>query len=188
MSNHDILHQTGTRIIELDIEGMTCASCVARVERKLGKLDGVEASVNLPLESAQVTVPDNVTDQQIVDTVNATGYKAWIRESRPSPSSTDRAPDRETRTDGRAGDDGAPEHDHSAGDSAHERAQGDMRQHASKLGPRRQGSLAELARLGGRWEVRASMQSMCPGASGLSTARPATTCTTDQQRPNYVQD
>ncbi|BAS15284.1 copper-exporting P-type ATPase A [Arthrobacter sp. Hiyo8] len=48
MSNHDILHQTGTRIIELDIEGMTCASCVARVERKLGKLDGVEASVNLP--------------------------------------------------------------------------------------------------------------------------------------------
>ncbi|MGY4542639.1 cation transport ATPase [Arthrobacter sp. UYNi723] len=47
---------TRTRIIELDIEGMTCASRVARVERKLGKLDGVEASVNLPLESAQVTV------------------------------------------------------------------------------------------------------------------------------------
>jgi len=54
VSNHEILHQTGTRIIELDIEGMTCASCVARVERKLGKLDGVEASVNLPLESAHV--------------------------------------------------------------------------------------------------------------------------------------
>ncbi|GAA4052046.1 heavy metal translocating P-type ATPase [Arthrobacter methylotrophus] len=85
MNNQDILHQSGTRIIELDIEGMTCASCVARVERKLGKLDGVEASVNLPLESAQVKVPADVTDQQIVDTVNATGYKARIHESRPNP-------------------------------------------------------------------------------------------------------
>ncbi|MET3172765.1 UNVERIFIED_ORG: Cu+-exporting ATPase [Arthrobacter sp. UYCu721] len=70
---------TGTRIIELDIEGMTCASCVARVERKLGKLDGVEASVNLPLESAQVTVPDSITDQQIIDTVTATGYSARLK-------------------------------------------------------------------------------------------------------------
>ncbi|MHC6222908.1 heavy metal translocating P-type ATPase [Arthrobacter sp. MMS24-S77] len=120
MSNQDILRQPGTRIIELDIEGMTCASCVARVERKLGKLDGVEASVNLPLESAQVTVPANVTDQQIVDTVNATGYKAWIRESGPTPTHAH----------------SQPEHAHSdgAGDSAHELAQGDMRQHASKRG------------------------------------------------------
>ncbi|WP_427008296.1 heavy metal translocating P-type ATPase [Pseudarthrobacter sp. H2] len=58
---------------------MTCASCVARVERKLGKLDGVQASVNLPLESAQVTVPDTVTDQQIIDTVTATGYTARLK-------------------------------------------------------------------------------------------------------------
>ncbi|WP_115789078.1 heavy metal translocating P-type ATPase [Arthrobacter silvisoli] len=58
---------------------MTCASCVARVERKLGKLEGVEASVNLPLESASVTVPAGITDQQIVDTVNATGYKAYLK-------------------------------------------------------------------------------------------------------------
>ncbi|PVZ60890.1 heavy metal translocating P-type ATPase [Arthrobacter sp. H-02-3] len=68
-----------TRVIELDIEGMTCASCVARVERKLGKLDGVHAVVNLPLESAQVTVPDSVTDQQILDTVAATGYSARLK-------------------------------------------------------------------------------------------------------------
>ncbi|MFF2298825.1 heavy metal translocating P-type ATPase [Arthrobacter sp. NPDC058127] len=176
MSNHDILHQTGTRIIELDIEGMTCASCVARVERKLGKLDGVEASVNLPLESAQVKVPDNVTDQQIVDTVNATGYKAWIRESRPSPSIA-HAHDRETdmlgalapsslrralphtgpaiesSTEGSTGGCGAVEHDrsNSAPEHDHSDGAGVMRQRASKLGPRRQGSLAELARLGGRW-------------------------------------
>ena len=72
---------TNTRIIELDIQGMTCASCVSRVERKLGKLDGVQASVNLPLESAQVTVPETVTDQQILDTVTATGYTARIKAS-----------------------------------------------------------------------------------------------------------
>ncbi|QDG87121.1 cation-translocating P-type ATPase [Pseudarthrobacter sp. NIBRBAC000502770] len=58
---------------------MTCASCVARVERKLGKLDGVHAVVNLPLESAQITVPESVTDQQILDTVTATGYSARLK-------------------------------------------------------------------------------------------------------------
>ncbi len=79
MSTEELLHQPLTRVIELDIEGMTCASCVGRVERKLGKLDGVQASVNLPLESAQVTVPEGITDQQIVDTVNATGYKARLK-------------------------------------------------------------------------------------------------------------
>ncbi|WP_139005633.1 heavy metal translocating P-type ATPase [Arthrobacter crystallopoietes] len=70
-----------TRLVELEIEGMTCASCVNRVERKLGKLEGVEASVNLPLESAQVTVPENVSDQQLLDTVKATGYRARIKSS-----------------------------------------------------------------------------------------------------------
>nr|WP_255769352.1 heavy metal translocating P-type ATPase [Pseudarthrobacter sulfonivorans] len=79
MHTEKSLKQAGNRVVELDIEGMTCASCVNRVERKLGKLDGVEASVNLPLESAHVTVPAGITDQQIVDTVNATGYKATLR-------------------------------------------------------------------------------------------------------------
>ncbi|WP_414645520.1 heavy metal translocating P-type ATPase [Arthrobacter sp. LAR12-1-1.1] len=58
---------------------MTCASCVNRVERRLGKLDGVEASVNLPLESARVSVPADITDDQITATVAAAGYKATIR-------------------------------------------------------------------------------------------------------------
>ncbi len=66
------------RVVELSIQGMTCASCVGRVERKLGKLDGVEASVNLPLESAVVRVPASVTDQQLIDTVEATGYGARV--------------------------------------------------------------------------------------------------------------
>lgn len=78
MSTEELLHQTQPRIIDLKIEGMTCASCVGRVERKLGKIEGVQASVNLPLESARVSVPAGVTDQQIVDTVGSAGYKARL--------------------------------------------------------------------------------------------------------------
>jgi Cu+-exporting ATPase len=78
MSTEDLLQQPQPRVINLKIEGMTCASCVGRVERKLGKLDGVEATVNLPLESAQVTVPDGVTDEEIVRTVDSAGYKARV--------------------------------------------------------------------------------------------------------------
>lgn len=88
MSASDILSQTATpgpRMVEIDIEGMTCASCVSRVERKLGKLEGVSASVNLPLESAAVTVPAGISDQQIIDTVNATGYKARLKNP-PAPT------------------------------------------------------------------------------------------------------
>lgn len=79
MSTKELLGQSATRVIELDIEGMTCASCVGRVERKLTKLDGVEASVNLPLESARVTAPEHISDQEIIDTVNKTGYKAHLK-------------------------------------------------------------------------------------------------------------
>ena len=43
--------------IELAVGGMTCASCAARVERKLGKLDGVSATVNYATEKAAVTYP-----------------------------------------------------------------------------------------------------------------------------------
>ncbi|MDO5753066.1 cation-translocating P-type ATPase, partial [Arthrobacter sp.] len=67
---------------------MTCASCVARVERKLGKLDGVSASVNLSLESAVVTVPAGISDAQIIETVKATGYSATLKHdgTRPAPN------------------------------------------------------------------------------------------------------
>lgn len=82
MSSEQLLDRAGSRVIDLDIEGMTCASCVNRVERKLGKLDGVEASVNLPLESARVSVPAGITDDQITATVAAAGYKATVRAPR----------------------------------------------------------------------------------------------------------
>ncbi|MCU1633625.1 MAG: carbonate dehydratase [Micrococcaceae bacterium] len=66
------------RVVELSISGMTCASCVGRVERKLGKLDGVQASVNLLLETAVVRVPASISDQDLIDTVVATGYGAHV--------------------------------------------------------------------------------------------------------------
>ncbi|WP_341392646.1 heavy metal translocating P-type ATPase [Arthrobacter sp. G119Y2] len=78
MSTEDLLQQPQQRVVNLKIEGMTCASCVGRVERKLGKLDGVEATVNLPLESAQVTVPEGMSDEQILQTVDSAGYKAHV--------------------------------------------------------------------------------------------------------------
>ncbi|MCQ1953784.1 cation-translocating P-type ATPase [Arthrobacter sp. zg-Y238] len=80
----DTREQAATRAVELEIQGMTCASCVARVERRLGKIDGVEAAVNLPLESARVTAPAAVTDQEIVDAVNAAGYTARLKTRQPA--------------------------------------------------------------------------------------------------------
>ena len=68
-----------TRIIHVDIQGMTCASCVGRVERKLRKIPGVDPAVNLPLESARVIVPEGVSDEQIVETINNAGYAAHLK-------------------------------------------------------------------------------------------------------------
>jgi Cu+-exporting ATPase len=62
--------------VTLDIEGMTCASCVARVERKLNKLEGVEATVNLATESARVRFdPDRAEYGDLVGAVAAAGYR-----------------------------------------------------------------------------------------------------------------
>ncbi|WP_268891842.1 heavy metal translocating P-type ATPase [Actinomyces sp. zg328] len=67
-----------TREVDLAVSGMTCASCVARVEKKLSKIDGVEASVNLATESAHLTVPDSVTDDELIATVIRAGYSAAL--------------------------------------------------------------------------------------------------------------
>src|SRR3712207_6351776 len=106
MSHQELLQPPGNRVVELDIEGMTCASCVNRVEKKLGKLEGVAASVNLPLESAYVTVPDGITDDQLVDTVNAAGYKARVRPQHTPTldAGTQASPDNTVSSSGDAGD------------------------------------------------------------------------------------
>ena len=78
-----------TRIIHVDIQGMTCASCVGRVERKLRKIPGVDPAVNLPLESARVIVPDGVSDEQIVETINNAGYTAHLKNGPRVGAATD---------------------------------------------------------------------------------------------------
>ena len=65
-----------TQHVDLAITGMTCASCSARIERKLNKLDGVEASVNLATEKATVHFPAELTVGDLVATVEKTGYGA----------------------------------------------------------------------------------------------------------------
>jgi Cu+-exporting ATPase len=63
--------------VRLEIGGMTCASCAARIERKLNKLDGVEATVNYATEEAAVSYdPIRVDAGALVRTVEATGYTA----------------------------------------------------------------------------------------------------------------
>ena len=64
--------------VDLAVGGMTCASCVARVEKKLGKLDGVTASVNLATESAHIVLTREVSDDELVATVARAGYTAAV--------------------------------------------------------------------------------------------------------------
>ncbi|WP_104054629.1 MULTISPECIES: cation-translocating P-type ATPase [unclassified Arthrobacter] len=113
MSTDNLLRQPHPRIIDLKVEGMTCASCVGRVERKLGKIEGVEATVNLPLESARVSVPDGVTDEQILQAVDSAGYKAHL--VRPAGASRASGGTRDTAAhDGGAGHTGAGDRSGSA--------------------------------------------------------------------------
>jgi Cu+-exporting ATPase len=64
--------------IELAIGGMTCASCATRVERRLNRLDGVAASVNLATERASVTYPAGMAPAELVRVVEETGYTARL--------------------------------------------------------------------------------------------------------------
>ena len=64
--------------VELDITGMTCASCAARIEKKLNKLDGVSASVNYATERAKVLHPAATTVDDLIAVVEKTGYGASV--------------------------------------------------------------------------------------------------------------
>ncbi|WP_435849067.1 heavy metal translocating P-type ATPase [Streptomyces lavendulocolor] len=71
--------------VDLSITGMTCASCAARIERKLNKLPGVSASVNFATANARVAYPDETTPQKLIEVVKATGYGASL----PAPPAAD---------------------------------------------------------------------------------------------------
>ena len=90
--------------LTMSVVGMTCASCVGRVERKLGKLDGVSAEVNLATESARITLTAPHSDEELEAVVSAAGYSGTVT-SRSEAASSDGAP----ATGGSAtGDTGTP--------------------------------------------------------------------------------
>jgi len=77
--------------VELMIGGMTCASCAARVEKKLNRMDGVTATVNYATEKAKVTFAEGINTDDLVATVEATGYTASL--PTPPVASADEVPD-----------------------------------------------------------------------------------------------
>lgn len=77
--------------LTMSVVGMTCASCVGRVERKLGKLDGVSAEVNLATESARITLTAPHSDEELEAAVNAAGYHGTVT-SRSEAASSDGTP------------------------------------------------------------------------------------------------
>ncbi len=69
-----------TTSVDLDISGMTCASCAARVETRLNQMTGVEATVNFATEKAHVVLSDSVSTPEVLATVAETGYQAKVRQ------------------------------------------------------------------------------------------------------------
>ncbi len=75
--------------VELDIGGMTCSSCANRIETKLNKLDGVEATVNYATEKARVHVPEGYDAALLIAEVEKTGYSAQLPKPRSQAESAD---------------------------------------------------------------------------------------------------
>lgn len=75
---------TDMSVVELSVDGMTCASCANRIEKKLNKIDGVTATVNFATEKARVEFGDDVTADQLVATVEEAGYQAHLPTSEPT--------------------------------------------------------------------------------------------------------
>lgn len=76
MTSTDATDGTPFSVIELVIGGMTCASCAARIEKSLNRIDGVSASVNYALESATVRYSEPVSVEKLITTIQDAGYTA----------------------------------------------------------------------------------------------------------------
>ncbi|GEE01713.1 carbonate dehydratase [Gordonia spumicola] len=85
---------TADREIDLELVGMTCASCANRIERKLNKLDGVTATVNYATEQAHVEHDESVSTGQLIDAVRAAGYDAMPVTPVVADTTADAAPSR----------------------------------------------------------------------------------------------
>lgn len=122
--------EASTRILDLAIEGMTCASCASRVERKLNRIPGATASVNYATERARVELPDQASDDVAFAAVTAAGYRAHLPASRhhdstarPSavgePSADEKSTEPHDDREHAAG--GHSEHDHGSADDLRQR-------------------------------------------------------------------
>ena len=79
------------RTVDLKIGGMTCASCAARVEKKLNRMDSVSAEVNYATEVARVSIGKDLSLDDVIATIEATGYSAELPSPPPREQSTDDA-------------------------------------------------------------------------------------------------
>ncbi|MFG2973616.1 heavy metal translocating P-type ATPase [Streptomyces sp. NPDC048331] len=86
------VHDGPITAVELSIGGMTCASCAARIEKKLNRMDGVEASVNYATEKARVSYTGDVQVADLIATVVKTGYTAEEPPPPPAPEATEDVP------------------------------------------------------------------------------------------------
>ncbi|WP_400997232.1 heavy metal translocating P-type ATPase [Agromyces sp. GXQ0307] len=89
------------RVVELEIGGMTCASCAMRIEKKLNKLEGVNATVNYATEKARVAAPAGVDQAELIAAVEAAGYRATVP-APPAPAGASGAGDGGTPAESRA--------------------------------------------------------------------------------------
>jgi Cu+-exporting ATPase len=78
-----------TGSVDLEIGGMTCASCAARIEKRLNKLDGVTATVNYATEKARVSFPATLRPADLISTVEQVGYTARLPQPPESAPDTD---------------------------------------------------------------------------------------------------
>ncbi|MFB7667510.1 heavy metal translocating P-type ATPase [Kitasatospora sp. NPDC056138] len=86
-ATQDRTRPAGSEQIELEIGGMTCASCAARIEKRLNKMEGVTATVNYATEKAKVTFLDSIEPQALVAEVEKAGYTAAL----PRPPAAENA-------------------------------------------------------------------------------------------------
>jgi Cu+-exporting ATPase len=80
---------TTARELTLAVGGMSCASCAARIEKRLNQVDGVTATVNFATEQAKVDFPDSVTADDLISAVEETGYTATLPARVDEPSASD---------------------------------------------------------------------------------------------------
>lgn len=94
--------------LTMSVGGMTCASCVGRVERKLGKLDGVKAEVNLATESARITLTAPHSNEELEAAVNAAGYSGTVTSRSEAATGDTGTPTQPGATPGAGQREGAP--------------------------------------------------------------------------------